>query len=93
VKTLYGELLKYTRLLGCCQNSFVPCYDPSTLKLTSKVKEQKSQNDHAISFGSTEITSEMWEVPLNRFERNYQMKIMKMMGLESEFEKFYIQKE
>jgi hypothetical protein len=33
----------------------------------------------------------MWETLLNRFEGNTQMKRTKLMGLESEFENFYIQ--
>jgi gag-polypeptide of LTR copia-type len=33
----------------------------------------------------------MWEILLNKFEGNNQMKRTKLMGLESEFENFYIQ--
>jgi hypothetical protein len=72
--------------------------------LTQNAKELKSQNDYAVNvilnlvseriailFGTTEIASEMWETLLNRFEGNSQMKIIKLMGLESEFENFCIQ--
>jgi gag-polypeptide of LTR copia-type len=72
--------------------------------LTQKTKELKSQNNYAINvilnsvneriailFGTTEITSEMWETLLNRFEGNSQMKRTKLMGLESKFEIFCIQ--
>jgi hypothetical protein len=62
--------------------------------LTQKVKELKSQNDYAINiilnsvseriailFGTTEITSEMWETLLHRFKDNSQIKRIKQMGL------------
>jgi hypothetical protein len=68
--------------------------------LTQNVKELKYQNDYAVKvilnsvseritilFGTTEITSEMWETLLNRFEGNSQMKRIKLMGLEIKFEK------
>jgi gag-polypeptide of LTR copia-type len=73
--------------------------------LTQKTKELKSQNDYVVNiilnsvserivilFGTIEIASEMWETLLNRFEGNSQMKKTKLMGLESEFENFCIQK-
>jgi gag-polypeptide of LTR copia-type len=73
--------------------------------LTQKAKELKSQNYYAVNvilnsvsekitilFSTTEIASEMWETLLNRFEGNSQMKRIKLMGLESEFENFCIQK-
>jgi gag-polypeptide of LTR copia-type len=73
--------------------------------LTQKTKELKSQNDYVVNiilnsvserivilFGTIEIVSEMWETLLNRFEGNSQMKKTKLMGLESEFENFCIQK-
>jgi hypothetical protein len=47
----------------------------------------------AIVFGTIKIASELWETLLNRFEGNYQMKITKLMGLESEFKNFCIQEE
>jgi gag-polypeptide of LTR copia-type len=72
--------------------------------MTQKAKKLKSQNNYAVNvilnsisekiailFGTTEIASEMWETLLNRFEGNTQMKRTKLMGLESEFENFYIQ--
>jgi hypothetical protein len=46
-----------------------------------------------LLFGTTEITSEMWETLFNRFEGNFQMKRTKLMGLESEFKNFYILEE
>jgi gag-polypeptide of LTR copia-type len=83
---------------------YVPHYDPSNLTLTQKAKKLKSQNNYAVDvilnsvseriailFGTTEIASEMWETLLNRFKGNSQMKRTKLMGLESEFEIFYIQ--
>jgi gag-polypeptide of LTR copia-type len=86
------------------QHGYIPHYDPSNLILTQKAKELKSQNDYAVNvilnsvsekiailFGTTEISSEMWETLLNRFEGNTQMKRTKLMGLESEFENFCIQ--
>jgi gag-polypeptide of LTR copia-type len=86
------------------QHDYIPHYDSSNLILTQKVKELKSQNDYAVNiilnsvsekivilFGTTKIVSEMWETLLNRFEGNTQMKRTKLMGLESEFENFYIQ--
>jgi gag-polypeptide of LTR copia-type len=73
--------------------------------LIQKVKELKSQNDYAVNiilnsvseriailFGTTEITSEMWKILLNRFEGNSQMKRTNLIGLESEFENFCVQK-
>jgi gag-polypeptide of LTR copia-type len=72
--------------------------------LTQNAKELKSQNDYvvnvilnsvneriAILFDTIEIASEIWETLLNRFEDNSQMKRTKLMGLEYEFENFYIQ--
>jgi gag-polypeptide of LTR copia-type len=72
--------------------------------LTQKVKKIKSQNNYAVNvilnsvseritilFGTIEITGEMWEILLNRFESNSQMKRTKLIGLESEFENFCIQ--
>jgi gag-polypeptide of LTR copia-type len=72
--------------------------------MTQNVKKLKSQNDYTVNvilnsvsekivilFGTIEIASEIWEIILNRFEGNTQMKKTKLMGLESEFEKFYIQ--
>jgi hypothetical protein len=69
------------------QHSYIPHYDPSNLILTQNVKELKSQNDYAVNvilnsvsekidilFGTTEIANEMWEIILNRFEGNIQMK-------------------
>jgi gag-polypeptide of LTR copia-type len=86
------------------QHDYVPHYDPSNLALAKKVEELKSQNDYAVNvilnlvserisilFGNTEIASEMWEILLNRFEGNSQMKRTKLMGLESEFKNFCIQ--
>jgi gag-polypeptide of LTR copia-type len=86
------------------QHSYVPHYDSNNLTLTQKIKELKSQNDYvvkvilnsvskiiAILFGTTEITSEMWETLLNRFEGNSQMKRIKLMGLESKFQNFCIE--
>jgi hypothetical protein len=82
------------------QHGYVSHYDPSNLTLTQMDKELKSQNDYAVNvtfnsvseriailFDTTEITSEMWETLLNRFDDNSQMKITKLMGLESEFKK------
>jgi gag-polypeptide of LTR copia-type len=64
----------------------------------------KFQNDYAVNvilnsvsetiailFSTNEITSEMWDTLLNRFEGNSQMKRTKLMGLEFEFENFCIQ--
>jgi hypothetical protein len=76
------------------QHGYVPHYDPSNLTLIQNAKKLKSQNDYAvilnsvseriaILFGTTEIASEMWEILLNRFESNSQMKRTKLMGLES----------
>jgi hypothetical protein len=72
--------------------------------LTQKVKELKSQNDYTVNvilnsvserivilFDTTEIASEIWEILLNRFEGNSQMKRTKLMGLESKFKNFCIQ--
>jgi gag-polypeptide of LTR copia-type len=72
--------------------------------LTQNIKELKSQNDYAVDiilnsvskiivilFGTIKIASEIWETILNIFEGNSQMKITKLMGLESEFENFCIQ--
>jgi gag-polypeptide of LTR copia-type len=86
------------------QHGYVPHYDPSNLILTQKAKELKSQNDYTVNvilnsvsekivilFDTTEITSEMWEALLNRFEGNTQMKRAKLMCLESELENFCIQ--
>jgi gag-polypeptide of LTR copia-type len=86
------------------QHDYIPHYDPSNLILTQKVKELKSQNDYAVNvilnlvsekivilFSTIEITCEMLETLLNRFEDNSQMKRTKLIGLESEFENFYIQ--
>jgi gag-polypeptide of LTR copia-type len=86
------------------QYGYIPHYDSSNLILTQKVKELKSQNDYAVNvilnsvsekitilFGTTEIASEIWETILNRIEGNTQMKRTKLMGLEFEFENFYIQ--
>jgi gag-polypeptide of LTR copia-type len=80
----------------------IPHYDPSNLILTQKTKKLKSQNDYVVNiilnsiskkivilFGTTEITTEMWETLLNRFESNTQMKRTKLMGLE--FKIFCIQ--
>jgi gag-polypeptide of LTR copia-type len=80
----------------------IPYYDPSNLILTQKTKKLKSQNDYVVNiilnsiskkivilFGTTEITTEMWETLLNRFESNTQMKRTKLMGLE--FKIFCIQ--
>jgi gag-polypeptide of LTR copia-type len=74
--------------------------------LTQKNKELKSQNDYtvniilnsiseriAILFGTTKITSEMWETLLNRFGSISQMKRTKLMVLEFKFENFCIQGE
>jgi gag-polypeptide of LTR copia-type len=62
--------------------------------LTQKIKKLKSQNDYVVNvilnsvseriiilFGTTKITSEMWETLLNRFKGNSQMKRTKLMGL------------
>jgi mRNA-degrading endonuclease YafQ of YafQ-DinJ toxin-antitoxin module len=86
------------------QHGYISHYDPSNLTMTQKTKKLKSRNDYAVNvilnsvsenitilFGTTEIASEMWETLLNRFEGNTQMKRTKLMGLESEFENFYIQ--
>jgi gag-polypeptide of LTR copia-type len=61
--------------------------------LTQKAKELKFQNNYAVNviLNSSEITSEIWETLLNKFEGNSQMKRTKLMGLELEFKKFYIQ--
>jgi hypothetical protein len=72
--------------------------------LTQNVKELKSQNDYAVNiilnsvskiiailFGTIKIASEICETLLNRFEGNSQMKRIKLMGLESEFENLCIQ--
>jgi gag-polypeptide of LTR copia-type len=100
-------MVNYLNILGLwdvVQHGYVPHYDPSNLTMTQKAKELKSQNDYAVNvilnsvsekiailFGTTEITSEMWETLLNRFEGNTQLKRTKLMGLESEFKKFCIQ--
>jgi hypothetical protein len=85
------------------QHGYLLYYEPNNHTLTQKIKELKSQNDYAVNvilnsisksitilFDITEITSEIWETLLNRFDDNYQMKRTKLMGLESEFENFYI---
>jgi hypothetical protein len=79
-------MVNYLNILGTwdiIQLGYVPHYDPSNLTMTQKVKELKSQNDYVVNvilntvsekitilFGITEITSEMWEILLNRFEGN-----------------------
>jgi gag-polypeptide of LTR copia-type len=86
------------------QYGYIPYYDPRNLTMTQKAKELKSQNDYAVNvilnsvnekiailFGTIEIASEMWETLLNRYEGSTQMKRTKLIGLESEFENFYIQ--
>jgi gag-polypeptide of LTR copia-type len=100
-------MVNYLNILGLwdvVQHGYVPYYDPTSLTLTQKTKELKSQNNYAINvilnsiserivilFGITEISSEIWEIILNRFEGNSQMKRTKLTGLESEFENFCIQ--
>jgi hypothetical protein len=87
------------------QHGYIPHYDPSNYTLTQKTKEMESQNDYIVNvilnsvseriyilFGTTEIISKMWETILNRFEGNSQMKRTKLMGLESKYENFGIQK-
>jgi gag-polypeptide of LTR copia-type len=102
-------MVNYLNILGLwdvVQQGYIPHYDPSNFRMTQKSKELKSQNDYAVNvilnsvskkivilFGTIEIASEMWETLLNRFEGNTQMKRTKLMGLESEFENFYIQEE
>jgi hypothetical protein len=99
-------MVNYLNILGLwdvVQYGYIPHYDPSNPTLTQKMKELKSQNDYAINvilnsvserivilFGTTKIASEMWEILLNRFEGNSQVKRTKLIGLESEFEIFYI---
>jgi hypothetical protein len=79
-------MVKYLNILDLwdiVQHDYIPHYDPTNLILTQKVKELKSQNDYAVNvilnsvsekiiilFGTTKITSEMWEPLLNRFEDN-----------------------
>jgi hypothetical protein len=100
-------MVNYLNILGfwdVVQHGFVPHYHPNNLTMTQKAKELKSQNDYAVNvilnsvsekitilFGTTEIASEMWEILLNRFEGNTQMKRTKLMGIESEFKNFCIQ--
>jgi gag-polypeptide of LTR copia-type len=100
-------MVNYLNILGfwdVVQHGYIPHYDPSNLTMTRKAKELKSQNDYVINiilnsvsekivilFGTTEIASEMWKTLLNRFEGNTQMKRIKLMGIESEFENFCIQ--
>jgi hypothetical protein len=93
-------------LRNVIQHDYVSHYNPSKLTLTQNVKELKSQNDYDVNvilnsvserivilFGTTEITCELWETLLNRFEGNSQMKRTKLMGLEFEFKNFCIQGE
>jgi hypothetical protein len=68
-------MVNYLNILGLwdvVQHGYVPHYDPSSLTMTQKAKELKSQNDYVVNvilnsvsekivilFGTTEIASEM----------------------------------
>jgi hypothetical protein len=69
-------MINYINILdfwNVIQHDFIPHYDPRNFTMTLKVKELKSQNDHAVNvilnsvsekiailFDTTEITNEMW---------------------------------